>query len=69
MHLRILPDHQNQIPKKLFISPLEWLKTCFDAFPDHQNQDPKQLFFNVWRGSKRVFNAFAHTSKPPESNP
>ncbi len=32
MHLRILPDHQNQVLKKLFVSPLEWLKTCFDAF-------------------------------------
>ena len=38
MHLRILPDHQNQGLKKLFCSPLEWLKTCFDAFPDYQNQ-------------------------------
>ena len=36
MHLRILPGHQNQILKKLFV--------------------------NLW-------NAFAHTSRPPESNP
>ena len=58
MHLRILPDHQNQVHKKLFFSPLEWLKTCFDAFPDHQNQVLKKLFFNVWSGSKRVFKHF-----------
>jgi hypothetical protein len=55
MHLRILPDHQNQVIKKSFFSPLEWLKTCFDAFTDHQNQVLQKLFFNVWRGSKRVF--------------
>jgi cation transport regulator ChaB len=55
MHLRILPDHQNQVIKKLFFSPLEWLKTCFDAFTDHQNQVLKKLFCNVESGSKRVF--------------
>jgi hypothetical protein len=32
MHLCVLPDHQNQVLKKLFFSPREWLKTCFDAF-------------------------------------
>ncbi len=32
MHLRILPDHQNQVLKKLFVSRLGWLKTCFNAF-------------------------------------
>ena len=58
MHLCELPDHQNQVPKKLFFSPLEWLKTCFDAFPDHQNQVLEKLFFNVWSGSKRVFKHF-----------
>jgi hypothetical protein len=41
--------------KKLFFSPLEGLKTCFDAFTDHQNQVLKKLFFIVWSGSKRVF--------------
>jgi hypothetical protein len=44
--------------KNYFFSPLEWLKTCFDAFPDHQNQVLKTLFFNVWSGSKRVFKHF-----------
>jgi hypothetical protein len=55
MHSRKLPDHQNQVIKKLFFSPLEGLKTCFDAFTDHQNQVLKKLFFIVWSGSKRVF--------------
>ena len=55
MHLCVLPDHQNQVLKKLFFSPLEWLKTCFDAFPDHQNQVLKKKNFHVWSGSKRVF--------------
>jgi cation transport regulator ChaB len=55
MHLCVLPDKQNQVLKKLFFSPLEWLKTCFDAFPDRQNQVLKKLFFNVCSGSKRVF--------------
>ncbi len=55
MHLLILTDHQNQVFKKLFFSPLVWLKTCFDAFTDHQNQVLQKLFFNVWSGSKRVF--------------
>jgi hypothetical protein len=54
MHLCVLPDHQNQVIKKLFFSPLEWLKTCFDAFPDYQNQVLKKLFFNVWSGYKLV---------------
>jgi hypothetical protein len=60
-HLHILPDHQNQVLKKLFVSPLEWLKTCFDAFTDHQNQVLKKfshhqilvikkLFFHLWSG-------------------
>ena len=35
--------------KNYFFSPLEWLKTCFDAFPDHQKQVLQKLFFNVWR--------------------
>jgi hypothetical protein len=55
MHSLILPDHQNQVIKKLFFSPLEGLKTCFDAFTDHQNQVLKKLFFIVSSGSKRVF--------------
>ena len=55
MHSLILPDHQNQVIKKLFFSPLEGLKTCFGAFTDHQNQVLKKLFFIVWSGSKRVF--------------
>ncbi len=46
MYLRILPDHQNQVIKKSFFSPQEWLKTCFDAFTDHQNQVLQKLFFN-----------------------
>ena len=58
MHLRILPDHQNQVLKKLFFSPLELLKTCFDAYSDHQNQVLTKLYFNVWSGSKRVFKHF-----------
>ena len=49
-HLHIHPDHQNQVLKKLFVSPLEWLKTCFDAFPDHQIQVLQKLFLNVWSG-------------------
>jgi hypothetical protein len=55
MHLCVLPDHQNQVLKKLFFSPLEWLKMCFDAFPGHQNQVLTKDFFNVWSGRKRVF--------------
>ncbi len=66
MHLRILPDNQNQVLKKDIFQRLEWLKTCFDAFPGHQNQVLKKdifqglerlknqvlkkLFFNLWSG-------------------
>jgi hypothetical protein len=49
------PDYQNQVLKKLFFSPLEWLKTCFYAFRGQQNQVPKKLIFHVWGGQKRVF--------------
>jgi hypothetical protein len=45
-------------PEKLFFSPLEWLKTCFDAFPHHQIQVLKKLFFEVWSGEKRVLMHF-----------
>ncbi len=38
MHLRIHPDHQNQVLKKDIFLRLKWLKTFFDAFPDQQNQ-------------------------------
>jgi hypothetical protein len=69
MHLRILPDHQNQVLKKFIVSPLEWLKTCFDAFTDHQNQILKKLFFSPLEWLKTCFDAFAHTSRPPESSP
>jgi hypothetical protein len=58
MHLRILPDHQNQVIKKLFFSPLEWLKTCFDAFPDFQNQVLKKIFFSPLEWLKTYFYAF-----------
>ena len=61
MHLHILPDHQNQVIKKLFVSPLEWLKTCFDAFPHHQIQVIKKLFFDIWSGEKRVLMHFQTT--------
>jgi len=37
-------------PEKIIFSPMEWLKTCFDAFTDHQNQVLQKLFFNVWSG-------------------
>jgi hypothetical protein len=47
MHLRILPDHQNQVLKKDIFLRLEWLKTCFDEFPGHQNEVLKKLFFNL----------------------
>jgi hypothetical protein len=49
-HLHILPDHRNQVLKKLFVSPLEWLKTCFDAFSHHQILVIKKLFFHLWSG-------------------
>ena len=58
MHLRILPDHQNQVIKKLFFSHLEGLKTCFDAFPEHQNQVLKKLFFSPLEWLKTCFDAF-----------
>ena len=61
MHLRILPDHQNHVLKKNFISPLEWLKTCFDAFPQTQIQVLKKLFFDAWSGEKRVLMNFQTT--------
>ncbi len=60
-HLHILPYHQNHVLKKLFVLPLEWLKTCFDAFPHHQNQVIKKLFFDVWSGEKRVLMHFQTT--------
>jgi hypothetical protein len=59
LHLRILPDHQNQVLKKLFVSPLEWLKTCFDAyFHITRFKSLKNYFFHLWSGKKRVFYAF-----------
>jgi hypothetical protein len=58
MHLGILPDHQNQVIIKLFFSPLEWLRTCFDAFPDHKNQVLKKLFFSPLEWLKTCFDAF-----------
>ena len=59
MHLRILPDHQNQVLKKLFVSPLEWLRTCFDAyFHITRFKSLKNYFFHLWSGKKRVFYAF-----------
>jgi hypothetical protein len=61
MHLRILPDHQNHVSPELIVSPLEWLKTCFDAFPHHQIQVLKKLFFDVWSGEIRVKMHFQAT--------
>ncbi len=58
MHLRILPDHQNKVIKKFFFSPLEWLKTCFDAFADYQNQILQKLFFLRLGWLKTCFYAF-----------
>ena len=59
LHLRILPDHQNQVLKKLFVSSLEWLKTCFDAyFHITRFKSLKNYFFHLWSGKKRVFYAF-----------
>jgi hypothetical protein len=59
MHLRILSDHYNQVLKKLFVSPLEWLKTCFDAyFHITRFKSLKNYFFHLWSGKKRVFYAF-----------
>ena len=58
MHLRILLDHQHQVIKKLFFSPLEGLKTCFDAFTEHQKQVLKKLFFSPLEGLKMCFDAF-----------
>jgi hypothetical protein len=43
MHLRVLPDHQNQVLKK-DIFQRGVVKTCFDAFPDHENQVLKKYF-------------------------
>ena len=54
-------------PEKIIFSPLEWLKTCFDAFTDHQNQVLKKLFFSPLEWLKTCFDAFAHTSRPPKS--
>ena len=75
MHLRILPDHQNQDLKKDFFHLWSGLKRVlmhtstppdlsFDAFPDYQNQVLKKLFVSHLGWLKTCFNAFAHTSRP-----
>ena len=43
---------------KFIFSPLEWLKTCFDAFPDHQNQVLYKLSFSPLEWVKTCFYAF-----------
>jgi hypothetical protein len=68
MHLRIHPDHQNQVLKKDIFLRLEWLKSCFDAFQGHQNQFLKKNIFQRPEWLKTCFYAFGHTSKPPESS-
>jgi hypothetical protein len=54
----ILPDHQNQVLKKIFFSPRDWLKTCFYAFPNHQNQVLKKIFFSPLEWLKTCFDAY-----------
>jgi hypothetical protein len=43
---------------RIIFSPLEWLKTCFDAFTDHQNQVLKKLFVSPLEWLKTCFDAF-----------
>jgi hypothetical protein len=54
MHLRILPDHQNQVLKKDIFERLKWLKTCFYAFA-HFSKPPETRYFLTPRGAKKVF--------------
>jgi hypothetical protein len=58
MHLRILPDNQNQVLKKVILKCLEWLKTCFDAFPSYQNQVLKKDIFQRLEWLKTWFNIY-----------
>jgi hypothetical protein len=58
MHLRILPDQQNYVLKKVIFSLLEWLKTCFDAFAHTYRSPesfPENLFFVTSGVVKHVF--------------
>jgi hypothetical protein len=55
MHLRILPDHQNQVLKKLFFSVWSGSKRVFKHFrilPNHQNQVIKKIIFSPLEWSK-----------------
>ena len=54
-------DYQNHVLKKNFISPLEWLKTCFDAFPHHPIQVLKNCFLTSVVVKKRVLMHFQTT--------
>jgi hypothetical protein len=70
MHLRILPEHQNHVLKKVIFERLEWLKTCFDAFShtsDHQKNVLKKDIFDPLEWLKTCLDAFAHTSRQPET--
>jgi hypothetical protein len=58
MHLRILPDHQNQVLQKLFVSPLEWLKTCFDAYFHTTRLKSLKNYFLTFGVVKTCFDVF-----------
>ena len=61
MHLRILPDHQNQVLKKLFVSRLGWLKRVLMhllILSDHYNQVLYKLSFSPLEWVKTCFYAF-----------
>ena len=45
MHLRMLPDHQKHGLEKDIFQPLEWLKTCFEAFVHATRTPEKKSFF------------------------
>ena len=66
MHLRILPEHQKHVIKKVIFERLELFKTCLA----HTSRPPKTFFQKIyfWTSGvvKNVFDALAHTSRPPE---
>ena len=61
MHLRILPDQQNQVHKKKYFLMSGVVKNVFGAFSGHQNQVLKKIFSDAWSGKKRVSMHFLTT--------
>ncbi len=54
MHLRILPDHQNQVLKNYFVHLWSGRKRVLMHFQATRIKSVKKLFFNVWNGQKGV---------------